>query len=127
MLADFEDRVYRMSDKALTVENIRALYSQVAGEYGLGDMVDGRSYVNVTHLFTSPMYVISYVVSHDTAMQIYQMERAESGAGLKMLTDNLAPTEITFMAFAEATQLESPFAAGRIQSVEQTFREVFAG
>jgi hypothetical protein len=124
MLADFEDRVYRMSDKALTVENIRALYSQVAWEYGLGDMVDGRSYVNVTHLFTSPMYVISYVVSHDTAMQIYQMERKESGSGLRCYTDHLATQQVGFTAFLEEAGLESPFRTGHIKEVRELFEEI---
>lgn len=124
MLADFEDRVYRMSAGELTVENIRTLYSQVAGEYGLGEVVDGRSYVNVTHLFTSPMYVISYVVSKDTAVQIYQMERKESGSGLRCYVENLATQESGFMAFLKEAGLESPFQDGHIKAVRELFEKV---
>lgn len=123
-LADFEDRVYRMSPEDLTVENIRALYGQVAEEYGLGDAVDPRGYVNVTHLFTSPMYVISYVVSKDAAMQIYQMERGEKGAGLECYVSGLTTQQTDLMAFLKEAGLESPFKDGHIKEVKELFVNV---
>ena len=122
-LADFEDRVYRMNPSDLTPENIRKLYKQVATEYGLGNQLHSSSYVNITHLFTSPMYVISYVVSKDAAMQFYQLEKTNSGAGLSRYEDNLASTQSSYLAFLSEAQLESPFKEGHIAAVRELFEK----
>lgn len=123
-LADFEDRVYAMKDQDLTVESIRQLYAQVTGEYGFGDLVDPRSYVTITHLFTSPLYVISYVVSNDVAMQLYRMEKSKAGAGLKCYTDNLATQTADLLTFAQEAGLESPFTHGHIGAMKKIFDEI---
>ena len=123
-LADFENRVYRLSSDDLTAENIRNLYSQVATEYGLGDRLDSRGYVNVTHFFSSPMYVISYVVSMDTAMQFYQLENNQSGEGLRRYENNLSSSQSGFLAFLSEAQLESPFKEGHITEVRELFEKI---
>lgn len=123
-VADFEDRVYHMSPEELTAENIRALYSQVAWEYGLGDLVDSRGYVNVTHLFNSPMYVISYVVSNDAALQLYRMEQESKGLGLDSYMSMLTTQQTGFVAFLKEAGLESPFDKGHISTVKQLFESV---
>ena len=123
-LADFEDRLYAMKDTDLTTDNIRKLYAQVTKEYGFGNFVDDRSYVNVTHLFTSPMYVISYVVSNDVAMQLYLMEKSKSGAGLKCYTDQLTTQTTDLLAFATEAGLESPFTHGHIATIKKEFQEI---
>ena len=123
-LAQFEERLYAMSEQELTAENIRALYGAIADEYGFGEQVDSRSYVTVGHFFTSPTYVISYVVSNDVAMQLYQLEKANSGAGLSCYVDNLTTEQERLLDFAAAAGLESPFAPGRIQSVKKTLEAV---
>ena len=123
-LADFEDRVYRMSDSELTAESIRTLYMQVAKEYDLADYLDARGYVNIPHLFTSPLYVISYVVSMDAAMQFYQLEKADSGAGLSRYENHLASTQTNFVAFLNDAGLESPFEAGHIGKLRKLFESV---
>ena len=117
--ASFEQQVYGLEGDALTVENVQALYEKVCADYGLEG---GWSYVFITHFFTEPMYVISYVVSNDAAMQLYQMEQESNGAGLTCLTSNLATTQPYFLAFLEEAGLESPFAHGRIQSVKETLQ-----
>ena len=72
-----------------------------------------RDYVLINHFFTNPMYVISYVVSNDAALQIYQLEQTQSGAGAKLLQDNLATQEAYFLAFLESAELKSPFTDSR--------------
>ena len=122
-LADFEERVYGMKSEELTPENIRALYGQVAGEYGLGELVDNRGYVNVNHLFSSPLYVISYVVSHDAAMQLYQMETTTKGTGLDCYNSMLTTQQTGLLAFLEETGLKSPFEEGHIKSLRELFEK----
>ena len=121
-LADFEERVYCLEGE-LTVERISQLYGQVAQEYGYGDAVDSRSYVTVPHLYTSPLYVISYVVSNDAAMQLYQMELEKPGSGLDCYRGQLATEQSDFLTFVKWAQLTSPFEEGRIQSVKELFRK----
>jgi len=117
--ACFEHQVYDLRGDALTVENVQALYSRVCREFGFDSWNwDERDYVTVSHFFTSPMYVISYVVSNDAALQLYQMEQAEPGSGLACYQDNLASQDQDLLAFLEAAQLQSPFAAGRLETVK---------
>ena len=124
--ASFEHQVYGLTGDDLTAENVRSLYEQAGKAFGLDSMGiwDSRDYVAIGHFFTSPLYIISYVVSNDAAMQLYQMERSEKGTGLSCYTANLATEEAYFLAFLETAGLESPFAAGRIADVKKTFQDV---
>ncbi|MBQ9148280.1 MAG: hypothetical protein IJX69_01810 [Oscillospiraceae bacterium] len=120
--ADFERQAHLLPEEELTGENLIALFEEVTTQYGF-DLwhVDGRDFVTVPHFFISPMYVFSYVVSNDAAMQIYQLELAESGSGLQVYMDNLSSEEAQFLAFLESAGLESPFADGRLATVRKTF------
>lgn len=122
--ADFELRLYSMAPGELTVDGVFALFEEVGAEYGF-DLwgLDGRQVVTIPHFYIAPCYVFSYVVSNDAALQLYQLEQAETGAGLAKYQENLYPMEITFLAFLESAGLESPFAEGRISDVAATFRE----
>lgn len=123
--ADFEQRLYSMDPKELTVDSLFALFEEVGTEYGFDCWgLDSQYLVNIPHFYIAPCYVFSYVVSNDAALQLYQLEQAEAGAGLAMYQDNLIPAETTLLAFLEAAGLESPFTVGRIQSVAQLFREI---
>lgn len=121
-LASFEQQMYSLSGSELTAENIQALYASICNAYGIdGPNWDSRSYVVITHYYTSPLYVISYVVSNDAALQLYQLEAAQEGAGLACFEENLVTMQPYFLAFLEEAGLESPFAPGRIGKVRQTF------
>ena len=123
--ASFERQVYSLTGEQLTVENIQALYQTVGTAYGFDSWVwDSRDYVCVSHLFTSPMYVVSYVVSNDAALQLYQMEKAEKGTGLACYTSNLTTMEAYFLSFLKSAGLESPFAPGRLEEVRKTLEAV---
>ena len=126
--ADFEQRVYAMDPDDLTVDVVFDLFEEVGADYGFDAWgIEGSMFVSIQHFFTSPCYVFSYVVSNDAAMQLYQMEAAESGAGLKLFMEQLATEEEDFLAFVEAAGLDSPFKKGRIQTVAQTLRETLFG
>ena len=124
--ADFEMRLYSTPVEELTTDRIFGIFDAVCADYGVDDLgIDGRYLITIPHFYIAPCYVFSYVASNDAALQLYQLELAESGAGRQKYVDNLVPAEYTFMAFLESAGLESPFAEGRIQSVAQTFREFF--
>lgn len=123
--ASFERQMYSLTGDALSAEGLYALYEQVALDFGFDSVgYDRREFVDVTHFYTNPMYVFSYVVSNDAAMQLYQMEQAQSGAGLALYEQNLTTEESYFLAFLDSAGLESPFEAGRIEAVKEVFESV---
>ncbi len=124
--ADFEHRIYRLSPEELTLENIRAVYAQVFADYGIGSWRDPRDFVYITHFFTSPLYIISYVVSNDAAFQLYQQEKEASGEGLKLYVDSLDTEQTTFLAFINEAGLESPFTSGHMEAVREILSGIFA-
>ena len=122
--ADFEQRIYAMDPDDLTVDVVFDLFEEVGADYGFDAWgIDGSMFVSIQHFFTSPCYVFSYVVSNDAALQLYQMEAKESGAGLELFLEQLATEEEDFLAFVEAAGLDSPFEKGRIETVAQTLQQ----
>ena len=123
--ASFERQMYSLTGDALSAEGLYALYEQVALDFGFDSVgYDRREFVDVTHFYTNPMYVFSYVVSNDAAMQLYQLEQEQRGAGLELYEQNLTTEESYFLAFLDSAGLESPFEAGRISSVKAVFESV---
>ena len=123
--AEFERRAYELKGDALTGENLTTLFGDVAMEFGFGDLGANKIFfTQITHFYTNPMYVFSYVVSNDAALQLYQLEQTEAGAGLAALEANLATTETTFLAFLQSAQLDSPFTDGRVKSIRATFENI---
>ena len=120
--ASFESRMYRLEGEELTAENLRSLYDQVAREYGFESVgYDDREFVTITHFYTNPMYIISYVVSNDSAMQFYQLEQARPGEGLEVFGDHLNTQAYYFLEFLEEAGLNSPFVPGRVAELRETF------
>lgn len=123
--ASFEHQVYGLTGEDLTAENVYTLYAQIGQDFGFDSWGwDSRDFVRIPHFFTQPMYVISYVVSNDAALQLYQIEKETPGEGLALYQDNLTSGETYFLAFVEAAGLESPFAEGRIQAVRETLETI---
>lgn len=108
--AAFELAIYGLPAEEVTAENLLAIYEEICGGYGFASMGwDPRDLVTIPHFFGNPMYIISYVVSNDAAMQLYELELATPGAGKTVFEENLDTEEAWFMAFLEDAGLESPF------------------
>ncbi len=127
--AAFEQRVYDLKGSDLTTENVRKVYEDTVKEFGLGAPGwDSREYVLVPHFFVSPMYIISYVVSNDVALQLYMMEKEEAGKGLACLQSNLTTMHSGIQAFVrEAGLKSSPFAEGWVEQVKKTMEQILFG
>lgn len=124
-LASFEHQVYSLTGDDLTVEGIEELYAEICVAYGLDvPQWDSRDYVCIPHFYESPLYIISYVLSNDAALQIYQLEQQEKGSGLACFEANLTSSQYYFLTFLEEAGLESPFAAGRLTRVRQTLETI---
>ena len=119
--SSFEQQVYTLEPEELTVQRIRDVFEQTCEDFGLDCWeLDSRSYTTISHFFTQPFYVISYVVSNDAAFQLYQLEQQEPGVGLQIYLDNLDTEQEDFLPFLEEAGLESPFLEDRIPKVAQT-------
>lgn len=127
--AEFESRVYAMNEDELDADALNMLSLELAGEYGyLGANEEyyALSWIDVTHFFEAPFYVISYPVANDAAMQIYALERENAGAGLEKYTEMLPRDHSGLIETLEAAGLESPFAPGRIEAAAALMREELA-
>lgn len=119
--ATFEHRVYEL--EAPTAEEVYDLYEEVVVDFGFRSVgYDPREFITIPHFFTNPMYIDSYVVSNDAAMQLYQLELETPGAGLRCYEEHLDTEEVWFLSFLETAGLESPFAPGRLETVRDLFR-----
>ena len=122
--AVFEQEMYGLTGEELTGENLLDLYGEICRAYGFESMDwDPRDLVTIPHFYSNPMYIISYVVSNDAAMQLYEMELENPGAGKESFEDNLTTEESFFLAFLEEAGLESPF--DRVEKVRALMAERF--
>lgn len=124
--ASFEHQLYTMEDP--TAEKVFALYEQVGKEFGFDVWQwDSRSFVYILHFFTEPLYVISYVVSNDAALQLFELEKAQPGSGLEKYQESLEVEIDGYLAFLEEVGLKTPFVSGRLEKVAALLeKEIFA-
>jgi len=121
--AEFESRVYEMGADNLSAEILNELSLQLAKDYGyyeLGyDDYYAMSWSDIPHFFESPFYVVSYPISNDVALQIYELEKQQSGAGVDMFCTMLPRQYEGLMDSALAAGLSSPFEKGRLEQIAQ--------
>lgn len=130
-LNEFEERVYALSDEELTVENINSIFSEVAEEYGYADEYDADLlpclWIDISHLFNKPFYVISYCVSDSAAFELYNLELGESGRGLDAYLSLVdVSDEYGFLELLENEGLSSPLTADTIDRIAGTLKNRIA-
>lgn len=125
--AEFENRVYAAEPERLDADFLNELSLQLAEEYayseGMNEKVLAMSWIDIPHYFEMPFYTVSYPVSNDAAMQIYELERSGAGSGVEKYSELLSVSDGTLLYSLEAAGLESPFAAGRIERVAKLLEE----
>ena len=125
--ADFEQQVYALPEEELTAENISAIFLECNEKFGMGaygyEDILGPGWIDIQHFFIAPFYVISYCVSNDVAMQIYQQELAE-GSGLTAYYELLyLAADNTLVSMLEEADMASPFEEGRMDVLASFFDE----
>ena len=149
--AEFEHIVYGADPEELSVEYLNQVFLSLTQKYGyeqqtveLLDMMYGdlatqhgheegfeflysMMWMDITHFFEQPFYVITYPVSHDIAMQIFQLEEEEEGAGMEKFLEMLPREYPDMLDTALNAGLESPFDEGRLKKVADTMREILLG
>lgn len=77
MISEFEMEIYQKQD--MTVQDMNRLYAKLEREYGLalgygqgnGEYQESYGWVDITHIYHSPLYCISYVTSGLSALDLY--------------------------------------------------------
>ena len=119
--SDFENRVYALSEEELTVQALNDIYRSICKDYGFyspsADFYYSMAWVDIPHFFEAPYYMISYCVSSDTALQIYQRE-LEDQSGLSLYCKLLDRTPGDgLLAVLQQAGMEDPFQEGRIPEI----------
>ena len=126
--AEFEHRVYALGAENLSAEVLNETARQVAKEYGYYvyqyDEFFSLSWIDIPHYFEQAFYIVSYPISDDLAMQIFDLERGEPGAGMQRYLDNLERDFSGMMGLVDAGGFDSPFAPGRVEAIAATAREI---
>ena len=126
--AEFEARVYALDPEKITVERINEIYLQCCKDFGVYedgfDFYYSQGWIDVLHFFEVPYYVISYCVSAETALQVYELETRQKGDGVaayfRLLDRDYSAGVQQVMEDAE---LESPFRDDVIEQTAEFFQK----
>lgn len=126
--AEFEHRIYAIGSQRLTAQALNETSLALAKEYGYYvegyDEYYAMSWMDITHFFEQPFYVISYPVSNDLAMQYYELELSRPGEGVQRYLDTLPRDYSGLMGLVEAGGFDSPFSPGRVEKAAAAARAV---
>ena len=127
----FEERAYALAEDEITVENLNRISLEVSEEFGLtggwSDNYHAKSWVDITHFFEQPFYVISYCVSDSAAFQLYEMEAESKGLGVDTLNDYIdIALEEDFLDLAKDCGMTDPISAETIRGIADTIKDHFA-
>ena len=124
--AEFERRAYELGAENLSAEVLNRLSLELARDFGY--LEEGYedyyacSWIDIPHFFEAPFYVISYVVSNDVAMQIYALERQESGAGVDKFIEMMPRQYYGLVDSALSVGLEDPMGTERVEEIAAELR-----
>ena len=126
--ARFEEQVYELPEEELTVERVNEIFLQSCKDFGLYDFgfdfYYSQYWIDVVHFFEVPYYVISYCVSAENALQVYELEDAESGAGVDAyfrLLDREGGAGV--QQVMEDAEMSNPFRAESLSETAAFIRE----
>lgn len=127
--AEFEKRVYALTPEELSAEKLNEIMLELSMDYGFYtagyDWAYAMSWIDITHFFEAPFYVISYPVSNDLAMQIYAMELEEEGSGMEHYLGVLQHDYTGIMDLVEDGGFASPFSEGRVQDAVRIMKLLY--
>ncbi len=124
---EFEQRVFSLPENQLTVDKVNSIYAECANEYGFGEDfgdVAPLSWIDVSHFFDYPFYVVSYCVSDSAAFSMYCMEQNSAGSGLKAYLKVLRNAEnFDFIRLLSRAGVSSPISADTVRSIADVISE----
>ena len=129
--AEFEARAYELPEDKLNPQGLNDLFMEVNEKYGMDLLYTGieellaPGWIDVQHFFIAPYYVISYVVSNDVALQIYQQELLD-GTGLDLYYElMLNSPDKSLEELVQESNMTSPFDQGRVAELARFLKSQF--
>ena len=121
LLADFEHKAYSLGADALSPDKLNELFLQSAKDFGFCEEGFEEYYMyywmDIPHFFEFPFYVISYPVSLEVAMEIYELELSRPGLGESKYFEILPRDYDGFLETLDHGGLRDPFAEDSMVSV----------
>ena len=115
---EFQQTIYKNPD--MTLDEINALYKDLAVEYGLDEVYgyEGTEWVLISHTFQTPLYYISYAVSMVPALELFELSQSDEAAAKSTYFSILmrAPYA-SFKEVLEQNGLSSVFLDSTIQRI----------
>ena len=112
------------------MEKLNALSLQLAKDFGYFDgySVDyyAKSWVDITHFFEQPFYVISYPASAGVALEIYELELKEPGAGFEKFRELIEAEDPGLVGAAAEAGLKNPLTTRRVEEITSFLEEQLA-
>ncbi len=124
----FEQQVYALKPQEVTLDRINAIASDVGMRFGLQDknMMFSSEWILIPHFFEEAFYCISYCVSNDVALQIYQAECSKSGSGADLYLDLINwDLEQTFLENLDRVKLVNPCKKERVAEIAQFLQDYY--
>jgi len=127
---EFETRAYELPDDELTPDRLYELFSELCGQYYYVDSMGydmGSSWIDVSHLYEYPFYVISYCVSDGAALELYSMEYGQTGRGIRTYQRMMdSALDCGFIELLENNGIESPLTEEGVKSIADILSEKLA-
>jgi Oligoendopeptidase F len=115
-LAEFEERAFALEEPS--VEALNALSREIDEEYGLeydDPEIGAMAWIDILHFFEQPGYCISYPVACCCALEIYENELREPGAGLEQFMNLVYSQKIGIIGAAADAGLQNPLTEERVR------------
>ncbi len=117
MYNEFETAVYAQPD--MTVEELNSLFLSITQDYGYDDYAP-EEWMEVTHLFQSPFYYVSYGTSALSALDIWLTSRTDwAGAVDSYMVISALPTTVTYEEAAGLAGLGDIFETATLEDLAQ--------
>ena len=119
--AAFEHAAYALPEAERTAERFNELSAACLRDFGCEDSAqDALWWTQIDHLFQAPFYMVSYCITADAAVQLYEMALEDPEEAWNVYCTLLDSTGLPFSEALEQAGLESPLAPGRIGKAKAT-------
>lgn len=116
-LLQIEMQAYTLPDSQLSPQTVSQIAEDAFAAMGFSEGAPALSYLQTPHLYEMPFYVLSYIVSGNVAMQIWEESAADPAGGYSLYNTLLAQAaspDAGFLGTVTAAGLVSPFDVGEI-------------
>lgn len=136
MYDEWQHEVYARYDEISALDDpaaeLDAILKRLRGEYygeldyaHLEPYGEGRMWIEKSHLFETPFYMIDYALAYSVSLQMYNAARSDWDAGFAMYMAMMdCPAGSSFSEVVAAAGLQSPFEASTVQGLARLLKTV---